>query len=72
MEAPAKVSLQTLGNGDIVIHNYNEDNVKAWLKQVKDPYIDLITKKEISLENGDVLLDLPGRSRVWLRPQIRN
>jgi hypothetical protein len=70
MEAPVKVSLQTLGNYDIVLHNYNDDKIDVWLKQVKNPYIDVITKKEIPIENGTVILNMPGRSRVWLNQQL--
>jgi len=69
MDAPVKVSLQTLGNGDIVLHNYNDDKIEAKLKQVKGQYIDVLAKKEISIENGTALLNMPGRSRVWLKLQ---
>jgi hypothetical protein len=69
MEAPVKVSLQILGNGDIVLHNYNDDKIDARLKQVKSQYVDVITKKEIPIENGAALLNMPGRSRVWLKQQ---
>jgi hypothetical protein len=67
MEAPVKVSLQTLGNGDIVLHNYNDGAIKARIKLEKGQYMDVITKQEIHLENGTALLNMPARSRVWLK-----
>ncbi len=67
MDAPVKVSLQTLGNGDIVIHNYNDEEIEARLKQVNGQYIDVITKKEISIESGVALLNMAARSKVWLK-----
>ena len=70
MEAPVKVSLQTLGNGDIVMHNYNNAPIEARLKRVEIPFIDVITGNEIPAEDGVALLSIPGRSRVWLHPQI--
>jgi len=69
MDAPVKVSLQTLGNGDIVLHNYNSDKIEARLRAVKGRYIDVITKKEVPIENGTAILNMPARSRVWLKPQ---
>jgi hypothetical protein len=68
MDAPVKVSLQTLGNGDIVIHNYNDEEIEARLKQVKGQYIDVITKKILLVESGVALLNMTTRSRVWLKP----
>jgi hypothetical protein len=69
MDAPVKVSLQTLGNGDIVLHNYNDEKIEARLKQIEGQYIDVITKKEVSIENGLAILNMPARSRVWLKRQ---
>ena len=69
MDAPVKVSLQTLGNGDVVLHNYNDGKIEARLKVTIGQYIDVITKKEVPIENGTAILNMPARSRVWLKLQ---
>ena len=68
LDASVKVSLQTLGNGEVVVHNYNSDKVDVRLKLDKNQYINVLSKMEVPLENGDMVMNIPGRSRVWLRP----
>jgi len=67
MEAPVKVSLQTLANGDMVIHNYNDEKIRAAIKLSGGTCMDVITKKEIQVSNGIADLDMPARSRLWLK-----
>jgi len=68
LDASVKVSLQTLGNGEVVVHSYNSDKVDVRLKLDKNQYINVLSKMEVPLENGDMVMNIPGRSRVWLRP----
>ena len=67
LDSPVKVSLQTLGNGDIVIHNYNEDKIEARLNLSEENYVDMITNKGVSIENGIAIFHMPARSRMWLK-----
>ena len=69
LDSPVKVSMQTLGNGDIVIHNYNDAKIEARLNAENYHYVDMITNKDLSSNNGIIILDMPARSRIWLRPQ---
>jgi hypothetical protein len=69
LDSPVKVSLQTLGNGDIVIHNYNEDKIEARLNVPEGNYVDMITNKGVSIDNGFAIFHMPARSRMWLKPR---
>ncbi len=67
LDAPVKVSLQTLVNGDILIHNYNDDKTEAKLSTNGLNYVDVITNKDLSVKNDTAFLNMPARSRMWLR-----
>jgi hypothetical protein len=67
LEAPAKVSMQTLANGDIIIHNYNDEKIEARLKAGEGMYFDRITDKDLSNDNGMTILNMAPRSRIWLK-----
>ena len=67
MDAQVKVSLQKLGNGDIIIHNYNDNKTEAMLSTNGLKYVDVITNKDVLDKNGKALLSMPARSRMWLK-----
>jgi hypothetical protein len=67
LDSPVKVSLQTLGNGDIVIHNYNDVKIEARLKTDNDQYVDILTKRGVMFDKGSAILEMPARSRMWLK-----
>ncbi|MFC2125123.1 hypothetical protein ACFLU5_09950 [Bacteroidota bacterium] len=67
LDAPVKVSMQTLANGDIVVHNYNSEEVSPTLKLASGEYIDKITGKDIAISEDIAILDMPARSRMWIR-----
>jgi len=69
MDSPVKVALQTLGNGDIVIHNYNNEEVEVRLKSEDHQYVNIITNEGLSVDNGMAIIDMPARSRMWLKPR---
>lgn len=69
MDSPVKVALQTLGNGDIVIHNYNNEEVEVRLKSENHQYVNIITNEGLSVDNGMAIIDMPARSRMWLKPR---
>ena len=66
LKAPVKVSLQTLANGDMVIHNYNNDEVSASLNLDSGEYVDKISQENIALNDGIAVLKLPARTRMWI------
>jgi hypothetical protein len=69
LDSSVKVSLQTLGNGDILIHNYNEETIPARLRLTDGNYVDMINNKTLSIENGTAIFEMPPRSRKWLKPK---
>lgn len=68
LDAPTRVTMQTLKNGDIVIHNYNRNQVEIKLKGMNfNGIIDAFDDQELSIENNSIKLLMKPRSRVWLR-----
>ena len=67
MEAPVKVACQTLANGDMMIHNYNNELVTAKIQLPDGKYMDHLTGMEIVRRGNNALLKMPSRSRIWLK-----
>ena len=68
IDAPSRVSMQQLSNGNIIIHNYNVENtaVKIRFPQVAE-YIDGFTGKPILVKGNEINLEMTPRSRLWIR-----
>ncbi len=68
LNAPTRVTMQTLQNGDIVIHNYNKSEAKIELSG-KDfnGYVDAFNNLELEKTSTSISIDMKPRSRVWLR-----
>ncbi len=68
LEAPTRVTLQTLENGDIVLHNYNKEVVEVKLKSMDfNEFYDVFKDRELSIDNNSVTLSMNPRSRVWMK-----
>jgi hypothetical protein len=68
MDATARVTLQPLENGNIVLHNYNQDAITVKLKGLDFNQIeDAFGTQEVTMEGNSVNLKMKPRSRVWLR-----
>jgi len=68
IDAPSRVSMQQLADRSFVIHNYNQENttVTIWLAQEAD-YIDGFTGKQIPSAGKEIRLEMPPRSRIWVK-----
>ncbi len=68
VDAPARVSVQHLSNGDFMIHNYNQEAIEVTIqRQQADKLIDGLTEKPIKLVDNTIKLDMTPRSRLWIR-----
>jgi len=68
LDAPARVAMQTLSNGDIVIHNYNQAAVDIHLSGIDfSGYSDGFENVKPEIGEKSLSMNLGPRSRVWLR-----
>ncbi|HLF33497.1 MAG TPA: hypothetical protein VI583_04640, partial [Cyclobacteriaceae bacterium] len=68
-DAPARVTIQPFGAGEIMVQNYNVKTVDVKLFSTPNmKYRDVFTRKLIEPSGDGLLLNMPGRSRVWLKP----
>lgn len=73
LDAPARVTMQPLENGDVVLHNYNQHTIEIALAGLPEGnYSDLFKNQEISLSPGNDKIEMPPRSRVWLSKVLSN
>ena len=72
VEAPAKVAVQQLADGNFVVHNYNQEKT---LVEISIPegtvWEDSFTGQPIEISNNKIKMEMPPRSRVWLTEKIR-
>lgn len=67
LDAPSRVTMQPLQNGDIVIHNYNKQEVEIKLSGLKDDKImDLFQNKDLMINSSSATFKMKPRSRIWL------
>lgn len=68
LDAPTRVTMQPLENGDIILHNYNQQEVEIKVSG-KDitRYEDAFKNYETSKEDQFLKLKMGPRSRAWLR-----
>ena len=68
LDAPSRVAMQTLSNGDIVIHNYNQSAVDIHLSGTDfSGFSDGFENARPEISKNVLSLNLGPRSRVWLR-----
>ena len=69
LNAPSRISFQPIGDLGYVIHNYNREKVGI---NLSIPNIDMgiiedkLAGEKFDIKNGQITLDIPARSRVWL------
>jgi hypothetical protein len=67
LDAPTRVSMQTLKDGSAIIHNYNKTETELTLTTgISVKYFDTLSGKDIPSEGGKLKLKMAPRSRIWL------
>ena len=67
MDAPTRVTLQPLQNGQLVLHNYNQHEIDLTIRGLKDEgQMNLFTNEEIAAKSGELHIKMPLRSRIWI------
>jgi hypothetical protein len=67
LDAPTRVTMQPLQNGQLVLHNYNQHEIELTIGGLKDAaHLDLFTDEVIEVQSGEVHIKMPARSRIWL------
>ncbi len=73
LNAPTRVTMQTLENGDIVIHNYNKNTVDVALSGMDfNEFFDAFEGQKLVRNNNTVKINMKPRSRVWLKSSNSN
>ena len=70
LEGPTRITLQPLKGDGWFIHNYNQQPEKATFRLLEGKFgklADGLTGQEIEVRQGSVVLDMPARSRIWIR-----
>jgi len=68
VDAPARVSVQHLSNGDFMIHNYNQEAVAVNIQMHQaDGLIDGLSEEPINIVDNSIKLDMKPRSRLWIK-----
>jgi len=69
LQAPSRISMQPLENGDIIIHNYNKENIDITLKSndFNETLRDVFKKQELTLEVNTLSVTMKPRSRIWIQ-----
>jgi hypothetical protein len=69
LDAPSRVTWQQLGDGSFMVHNYNQENTTVVIdNQNASKYFDGFDGEPISGTDREIRLNVPPRSRVWLKP----
>ncbi len=67
IDAPARVSVQKLADGSMVIHNYNQETVNVLITFADESnYLDGFTGLPVSATGNKVKLSMKARSNIWL------
>lgn len=73
MDAPSRVAFQRLGDSSYVVHNYNREKVSITIPVNRQAaWTDGFTGKLIRVEGNTIPLDMAPRSRIWIKPEIKN
>ncbi len=68
LNAPTRVTMQPMENGDIILHNYNKEEVELQLNGLEDHgFLDAFTGQKVDTASGT--LKMKPRSRIWLRAE---
>lgn len=67
IDAPARVTVQQLSDGSMVIHNYNQEAVNVTITFPKTgKYIDGFTGEPIETDGNLISLNMKARTNIWL------
>lgn len=71
IDAPARVTVQQLSNGSLVIHNYNQETVNVTITFPKTGiYIDGFTGEHVTSNGNEVKILMKARTNIWLIADI--
>ena len=67
LNAPTRVTMQPLENGDIVLHNYNQHEIEVTLSGLTGrEFADRFQNEEVQLDTASTSFKMKPRSRIWL------
>ncbi len=67
IDAPARVTVQKLSNGSLVIHNYNQEAVNVTIRFTETgKYFDGFTGDPVRSDGNEVKILMKSRSNIWL------
>ena len=67
LDAPTRVTMQPLQNGDFVLHNYNRNETEVLLSGLNESnFADLFQNQELNIDSGSTTIKMKPRSRIWL------
>ncbi|MCK0147235.1 hypothetical protein MWU78_16370 [Arenibacter sp. F26102] len=65
LNAPTRITMQPMENGDLILHNYNKEEVELQLNGLEvDDLLDAFTGQKLDTASGT--LKMKPRSRLWL------
>ncbi|MBK8501825.1 MAG: hypothetical protein IPL46_06235 [Saprospiraceae bacterium] len=68
LDAPTRITMQPLKNGDIVLHNYNPQEIEIQMSGLNDEkLIDQFQNDQLIVKSGALSINMKPRSRIWLR-----
>lgn len=68
IDAPARVSVQQLSDGSMVIHNYNQEDVDVIVTFFKTgKYTDGFTGEPVPSNGNEVKISMKPRTNIWLK-----
>jgi hypothetical protein len=69
LDAPTRIAFQLLGDGSFVVHNYNQENTTIGISNANGmQYSNGFTTEPVSGTNKEIILNMPPRSMIWLKP----
>ena len=67
IDAPARVTVQKLSDGSLVIHNYNQEPVDVTIAYPRaGKYLDGFTGEKVDVDGNTIHLNVKARSNIWL------
>ena len=67
LDAPTRVTMQPLENGNIVLHNYNQHEIEIHISELEEgKWVDLFQNLELIVDSGSTTIKMKPRSRMWL------
>jgi hypothetical protein len=70
LDAPPRVTMQTLASGDIVIHNYNQTKTEVRLTGMDfEPFFDAFSNVSADIDPQSFAVAMEPRSRIWLKKE---